>query len=187
MVANLVSAPSTCLISTGVDAIFYILAANSFTFLPGLPIPSQKFKVWSQYEPCVSFYSNIQDTFFFNNNLWNYPYFLLEFNLLLTTTMSPVSKFLVRFSLLISSLCLRLLFDANILNSNLLLNRSGDVDSKWSKSFCPYEVPYLHLSGYISIVNGNSLPISDTDQAISVSYTGPSLLMYNLQNNPYNH
>ena len=42
MDVNLVSAPYKCLCINMVDGIFFILAADSFTLLPGLPGPSQK-------------------------------------------------------------------------------------------------------------------------------------------------
>ena len=41
---NLVYEPYTCLWITMVDGIFYILVADSITFIPGLPRPPQKGK-----------------------------------------------------------------------------------------------------------------------------------------------
>ena len=49
MVENMVSPPSICLCITMVDGIFFILAVDSFTFIPGLLRPSQKCKQWSLY------------------------------------------------------------------------------------------------------------------------------------------
>ena len=58
MVKKLVFSPSTCLCSTMVHGIFYILTANSFTLIPGLPIPPPpplEENRWCQYELSVAF------------------------------------------------------------------------------------------------------------------------------------
>ena len=64
IVENMVSDPYICLWITTADGIFYILAADSFTFLLSLPIPSQKGKRLRQYEIGVSFYMNLYVHFF---------------------------------------------------------------------------------------------------------------------------
>ena len=65
---KLVYAPSTYLWGTMVDGIFYILADDLFTFLLGLPRPSQKRKSRSQYEIVVSFYRNMYGPFILNTS-----------------------------------------------------------------------------------------------------------------------
>ena len=71
-----------------------------------------------------------------------------------------------------------------MLNNSICINTSGDVDSNLSKACRTSEVPSLDLAGYISIVNGNSLTIATTDQAISVPSTGPSFQAYSEKNKP---
>ena len=142
---NLVSAPSTWLWIIMVDGISYILAAGSFTFLPGLPRPSPKVNICNQYYLGVSFYWNLYGIFILDINLWDTPYFLIEFTCFLTITISTVSTFLVIFLLLLISLCLSLHLDTNILNIYIFLNRSGDEVSKLFKACCIYEVPLTLL------------------------------------------
>ena len=113
-------------------------------------------------------------TFFLNTNFLYIPSFLLDFTCFLTTTRYPVSNHLMILSFFIS-LCLRLLSYTRILNNSICLNRIGDAASKLYKACFPSEVPFLKLSGYRSIVNGNFLPIPTTDRSISVPYTGTAL------------
>ena len=127
------------------DGIFYILAADSFTFLPGLPRPSQKGKFWSQYELGVAFYRTLYGPFVLNNNLWAIWYFMIDFTCFLTKTRSPVSNYLTSLSLLRNSLRLSLLSDTRTLNKSICLNRSGDASSKWSKYFVLLKYPPLTL------------------------------------------
>ena len=148
MVANLASAPSLWLWSTTVDDIFSVLASDSFTFLPGLPRPSQKFQCWSQYEIGVSFYRTMYDPFVLNNILWAIPYFLLYFSRFINTTRSLVPNYLMIFPLLYSYIYIILLSDTRMLHDSLCVKRSENVASMWSNACCPYEVPSLDLSGY---------------------------------------
>ena len=117
----------------------------------------------------------------------DYLSFLLEFTWFLTTTISPVSNSLIILPLLCRSLCLSILSYTRMLNSSLCLNISGNSASKWSKSFCPHEVPSLDLYGNSSIENGNSLPIATTDWEILVPSTGPVFQAYNAKHSPWNH
>ena len=59
MVENMVSDPYACLWSTMVDRIFPTLAADAFTFIPGIPIPLQKVKQCNQYKIFVAFYRTL--------------------------------------------------------------------------------------------------------------------------------
>ena len=167
--------------------IFYILSAGSFTFLPSLPRPSQKVKLWSQYELSVAFYRTLYDPFVLNNNFWDIPYFLLDLNSFLTNTRSPVSNSFVSLPLLRISLCISLISYTRILNNSLCLNISGCEASKWSKDCCTYEVPSLDLSGDRSIVNGKSLPMATTDWIIPVPSTGPAFQAYRAKTTHCNH
>ena len=177
MVENLVSAPYICLWSNMLDGIFSILAAGSFTFLPGLPRISQKGKRWSQYELGVSFSRTLHGPFVLNDN----------FTCFLTTTGSPVSNYLMIFPLLGSSLCLRLLSYTRMLNNSLCLNRSGDASSEWYKACCPSGLPFLKLYGDRSIVNGNSLPVTTTDWSIPAQSTRPAFQYYSAKNTTCDH
>ena len=93
MVVNLVSSPSTCFFSCIVDGILYNLSAHSFTFLLGLPWPSQKVKRCNQYEIGVAFSRTMKGPFIFNNKFWPAPYFLLEFTCFLTIIICFCIKF----------------------------------------------------------------------------------------------
>ena len=169
------------------DGIFYILAADSFTFLPGLPRPSQNGKRWSQYEIGVTFSRTLYVPFVLNTNFWAITYFPLDFTCLLTITRSPASNSLMSLPLLRSSLCLSLLLYTRMLNNYICLNIIGDAASKWSNACCHYEVPFLNLAGDSSIGNGNSLPIATTDKSISVLSTGPAFQAYSAKNTPWKH
>ena len=187
MVENLVAALSIYLWSTMVDGRFSILDAVSFTFLSGLPRPSQKGERRIQYELGVAVYRTIYDHFVLNNNLWAIPSFMIDFTCLLTITRSPVSNYLTSLPLLHISLCLRLLSDNRLLNYSLCINRSGDAASKWYKACCPSELPSLDLDGDKSIGNGNYLLINTNNGAMSVLYTGPAFQAYSANNMPNNH
>ena len=187
MVENLVPSPYTLLWSTMEDGIFSLLDADHFTFLPGLPRPSQKGKHWSQYELGVVFSRTLYGIFFLNNNLWDNPSFMLAFTCFFTTTRSPVSNFLMSLTLLRSSLCLILLSDTGLLNTSIYLNRSRDADSNWLKDCCTSEIPSLDLADDRSIGYGNSLPIDTTYREMSVPSTGPAFQAYSANNTPYNH
>ena len=67
------------------------------------------------------------------------------------------------------------------------LNRSGDAASKLYKAVYPYGVLSLILSGDGSIVNGKSLSMATTDQAMSVPSIGSTFQAYSAKNTPYNH
>ena len=90
----------------------------------------------------------------------------------------------MRFSLLRSSLCLSLISDTRMFNSHLCINISGDTESKWYKDWYPSELPSLDPSGYSSIGNENSLPISTTDLETSVPSTGTTFQAYSAKNTP---
>ena len=62
-----------------VDGILYILTVDSFTFIHGLPIPSQKPNQCSQYDTGVASYSIFQGPFVLITNLWAIPFFILNF------------------------------------------------------------------------------------------------------------
>ena len=113
--------------------IFSILASDSFTFIPCLPIPSQKFRHCSQYEFGMAFFSTIYGPFVLNSNFCSTPYFILDLICFLSTKMSPSSIYLMILPLLRRSLILSLISETRMLNISLCINRSGDVASKWSK------------------------------------------------------
>ena len=163
------------------------MAADFFTFLPGLPRPSQKGKFWRQYELGVYFSRTLCGPFVFNANFWDIPYFLVDFTCLLTTTSSRLSNSLMRLPLLSSSLCLSLLSYTSTSNSSLCLNRCGYAASKLFKAWCPSEVTSLDLSGDSSIGNENSLFMATTDKLMSVPSTGPAFQAYNSNHTPWNH
>ena len=68
-----------------------------------------------------------------------------------------------------------------MLNSSLFMNIIGVAASNYFKAYCSSEVPSLDLAGDRSILNGKSLPISTSDQAKSVLYTGPAFQAYHTQ------
>ena len=59
--------------------------------------------------------------------------------------------------------------------------------SKWSKTFCPSEVPSLRLAGDISVRNGNYITICNSDRVRSIPYIGSELHSYNTNDNPLNY
>ena len=93
-----------------------------------------------------------------------------------------MSNYLMYLPLLRSSLCLIILLDTRMLNNSLCLNICGDAASKLYKDCCPSEVLSLNIVGGRSIVNGNSLPISTTDRAISATSAGPAFQAYSTNN-----
>ena len=119
MAANMVSAPSICLLSTMADGIFSILSAGSFTFLLCLASPSQKGKHCNQYEISVAFSRTLYGPFVLNTSSWAIPSFIFYLICYLTKKMPPVSNSLVIFPLLRSSLCLILISETRMLNSAL--------------------------------------------------------------------
>ena len=153
MVENMVFPPSKCLWSTMVDGIFSILAADSLTFLQGLPRNPQKGKRWSQYELGVAFSRNLYGNFVLDTNIWAILSFLIDFTCFLSTTRSPVSNYLMSLTLLRSSLCLSLFSDNRMLNNSICINMSGDEASQLSKAYSTSEVPSCDLSGDRSIGN----------------------------------
>ena len=161
-----------------VDGIFSILAADSFNVILYLPRSSQKGKRCNQYEIDIAFSRTIYGPFVLDTSFWYIPSFLIDFNCLLTNTMSPVSNFLVRFTLLRISLCLSLLSETRIFNISICINRSGYAVSNLSKVCCLSELPSLDLYGDRYIGNGNYIPIPTTDQSISVPSTGPAFQLY---------
>ena len=68
-----------------VNGIFSILSTYYFTFIPGLNIHSQKFKLCIQYDTGLAFSSNMQGPFFKNKTFCVTPSFTIDFTLLLTT------------------------------------------------------------------------------------------------------
>ena len=120
-------------------------------FIPDLPRPLKKGKLWSQYELGVAFSSTLYGPFVFHNNFWDIASFLIDFACFLTTTRYHVSNYLLILPLLHSYLCISLLSDTSMLNSYLCLNRSGCTLSNWSKSCCTFEVPSLVIAGGRSI------------------------------------
>ena len=104
-----------------------------------------------------------------NINFWAIPYFLIDFNFLITTTRSTVSNYLTSLPLFRISLCLRLLPDNRMLNISLYLNIIRDAASKWYKACCPSELPSLDLDSERYIGNGKSLTIASTNREMSVS------------------
>ena len=158
-----------------------------FTFLLGLPRPSQKCEHWSQYELGVALSRNLYGPFVLNNNFSAILNFLLDFICFLNNTRSPVSNSLMIFTFFCSSLCLGLLSDTRMLNNYLCLNMSGDAASKLTNDCCLSEVPPLNIAGDRSIGNGNYLPIATTDWSMSVPSTGTTLKVYSAKNTPCNH
>ena len=166
-----------------VDSILSILDTDYLlTFILSLPRNSQKFKRCIQYHTRVSLSSTLYITFVFYTNFLYTPSFLLEFAWFLTTTMSIVCLILVH-----SFLCLSLISDTNMFNRSIFRNISGDADSKWSMSWCPYELPFLGLASVRSIINGKYLSIATTYRSISAQSACPALHMYSTNKIPCNH
>ena len=59
--------------------------------------------------------------------------------------------------------------------------------SKSSMDLCPSKVTSPEFDGDRSIINGEYLPITTTDQENSIPYTGPSLHTHSTNNTSFNH
>ena len=156
-----------------VDGIFSILAADYFTFLPGLPRTSQKGKLWSQYKISVDFCM--------------VPLFWI-----LISGLYRLYTWLHLFYCYHKVSCVNLPHKLSSVAQipvphTTSIYQDVDAASKWYKACFTYEVPPLNLYGDISIGNGNYLTIATTDWAMKVPYTGPTLQAYSSKNTPRNH